>query len=313
MVSHKKTLLERIKLFHRILKKIRFGRKDIYLDEVIVELSRQLKKDDIGARANAVAFNFTMAIFPGIIFLFTMIPYIPIPNLTENIMGFLKGAMPPSLYIEAASTIFDIVGKQHGGLLSFGFLFALYASTNGMSAIISTFNSCYRTQDDRSFFHQKLLAVGLTLVLVFTLFVAVAGIITGGVILDSMVSFGILKKDYIYNLLSISQYLVVILTFFLGISFIYYLAPNVTVRWNFFSHGSVIATILTVLVSYGFSIYLSNFASYNKLYGSIGTFIGLMLWLYIMSYIILVGFEINAAIDATKRKHDRHKPYVEKS
>jgi membrane protein len=143
--------------------------------------------------------------------------------------------------------------------------------------------------------------------------VAAAGIITGGVLLDTLVSYGVLKRDYIYNLLNLSQYLIVVFTFFFSISFIYYLAPNVTVRWNFFSIGSVIATVLTIIVSYGFSIYLNNFASYNKLYGSIGTFIGLMLWLYIMSYIILIGFEINAAIDAAKRKHDRHHPYKENS
>lgn len=288
------------------LKKIRIEKRDISVYDILVVFIKKVKKDEIVERANSVAFNFTLAIFPAIIFLFTLIPYIHYPpQLDVRILRFLQDVMPYSLYDAAASTIEDIVSKPRGGLLSFGFILALYLATNGMSSLMRAFNKCYKTVDKRSFVKTKLIATALTFTLAFELFFAIILLIVGQffiTVLDEYIQI----KDYVVHLIVVLRFIVTFIVFLTGISCIYYLAPAVHNRWRFFSFGSFVATLLSLGVSYGFSFYINNFATYNKLYGSIGALIAMMVWLSILSMVLLLGFEINASIDqATKDKIDR--------
>lgn len=287
------------------LKKIRLKKRNISVYDVIVVLIEKVRRDEIFERANSVAFNFTLAIFPTIIFLFTLIPYIPYPpQLDMRIMRFLKDVMPFSLYEAAASTIQDIVSKPRGGLLSLGFFLALYLATNGMSSLMRAFNKCYRTVDKRSFLKTRFIATALTFTLAFELFLAIILLIVGQFFITVMDDYMHIK-DFVVDLIVVMRFVVVFIIFLTGISCIYYLAPAVHDRWRFFSFGSFIATLLSIGISYGFSFYINNFATYNKLYGSIGALIAIMIWLSILSVILLVGFEINASIDqATKHKLD---------
>ena len=285
------------------LKKIRIEKRDISAYDILIVFIRKVKKDEIVERANSVAFNFTLAIFPAIIFLFTLIPYIHYPpNLDVRILRFLQDVMPYSLYEAAASTIEDIVSKPRGGLLSLGFILALYLATNGMSSLMRAFNKCYKTVDKRSFIKTKLIATALTFTLAFELFFAIILLIVGQFFITMLDEY-MQIKDYLVHLIVILRFIVVFIVFLTGISCIYYLAPAVDNRWRFFSFGSFVATLLSLGVSYGFSIYINNFAMYNKLYGSIGALIAMMVWLSILSMVLLLGFEINASIDqATKEK-----------
>ncbi|MBW8050717.1 MAG: YihY/virulence factor BrkB family protein [Cytophagales bacterium] len=289
----------RYKQLINFLKRTYFIGSKIPLYNVVLLFIQQLRKDAIQEKAGAVAFNFTLAIFPGIIFLFTLLPYVPIPDLSLHIMKFLKEVMPESIYVVAASTIEDIISKPRGGLLSFGFIFSLFLATNGMMALMQAFNKCYKTSEKRGFIKIRLVATLLTFLLAFILFLSIAFLILGKVLIGSLLHD--LLPGLVYYLIILLKYVVIILVFFFAISLIYYFAPAVATRWRFFSVGSFIATLLSIVISWVFSFYINNFAAYNKLYGSIGALIGLMLWLFVISMVLLIGFEINASIDAAKR------------
>ncbi len=262
-------------------------------------------EDEVLDRANGVAYNFILAIFPTIIFLFTLIPYISayFPTITtEGIMTFLSDYMPETMYESAAATVTDIVSKQRGGLLTFGFVFALYLATNGMMALMRTFNACYKTVENRSWLRMRLTATGLTILLAFVLLSAVVLLIVGEFVLSSVTH---KLSDYsdassldtlsLYGLFTI-RFVVIFVVFFFAVSFIYYFGPAVHYNWRFFSIGSLIATLACIGLSYGFSFYISNFSSYNKVYGSIGALIGLMVWIQLLTTILLFGYEINASL-----------------
>jgi membrane protein len=281
------------------------AKKQTYLGRVLDILVRKVRSDEIAPRANAVAFNLTLSVFPAVIFLFTLIPYIPIPELDTRIMVFLGKVLPEGIYAEIATTIFDIVSRPRGNLLSLGFLFALYAATNGMMAIMDAFNRSYRTRERRGFIHTRLVATALTVMLVLVIFVAVVLLIVGNVVLDWITAhdvYHLLNDQVSVALISLLQYSVVFFVFFTGLSTIYYVAPAIHERWNFFSIGAVVAAVLCIGVTHAFSYYITNFASYNKLYGSIGTFIGLMIWFLLLSFIILLGFEVNVSLDEARRQ-----------
>jgi len=291
-------------LFHglkAVLERIPVGDKRISLYSVLTILVAKLKRDDIEQRANAVAFNLTLSVFPAIIFLFTLIPYIPIPHLDQQIMNFLGDVLPKGIYRDAAETIRDIISRPRGNLLSLGFVLALYAATNGMVALMTAFNRTYKTTENRSFVKKRLIAVILTFGLAFVLFLAIVLLIVGEVVLDWLLGEGFISANFIYYLILILRYVIVFLVFFGMVSFIYYLAPSIHKRWKFLSLGSVVATLLGIGITQLFSYYFTNFASYNKLYGSIGTIIAFMIWIYLVSMVILFGFEINASIDEAKR------------
>ena len=147
--------------------------------------------DDILDRANGVAFNFILAIFPAIIFLFTLIPYVTnfFPEInTDSIMEFIGQQIPPTMFEVMSSTVLDIVSNQRGGLLSLGFLFSAYLSTNGMMALMRAFNACYRTIENRSGLKTRLIATGLTINMTIVLFLAIILLIVGQFILDAVMS-----------------------------------------------------------------------------------------------------------------------------
>ncbi|MDQ3393500.1 MAG: YihY/virulence factor BrkB family protein [Bacteroidota bacterium] len=286
------------------LKNIHFTKEGVSLYSILKIFVHKVDKDDVFERANGVAFNFTLAIFPAIIFLFTLIPFLS--NFTDvskvdirfEIMEFMEEVMPESMYDVAASTIVDIISKQRGGLLTFGFLFAFFMATNGMLSLMNAFNRCYKTSDKRGYIKTRLMASLLTVVLSFVLITAVIVLGIGQLFLNYIQ--GYLAGNYIIYLLLLLRYVILFLIFYVTISFIFHYAPAVTFRWRFFSVGSIMAALLCILVSFAFSYYISTFSTYNKLYGSIGALMGLMIWFYLISVALLLGFELNASIDKAR-------------
>lgn len=279
-----------------------------------------VNENEIIDRANGVSFNFILAIFPTIIFLFTLIPYIsdvyPAIN-RDSIMLFLGDYMPRSMYESVSATVLDIVSKQRGGLLTFGFVFALYLATNGMVSLMRAFNACYKTVENRGFFKMHLVATGLTILLAFVLILAVVLLIAGEVAINrvtlELAHLSHLRLDTLslYGLFFL-RFIVIFIVFFLAVSFIYYWGPAVHYNWKFLSIGSLIATLACLGISYGFSFYITNFGSYNKLYGSIGALIALMVWIQLLTIVLMFGYEINAALHYGQKleaieHHKRHK------
>ena len=292
------------------MKNIRFSNhEDVSLYRIVKRFLHNLQDDEIMDRANGVAFNFILAIFPAIIFLFTLIPYITpyFPEINhESIMKFMRqlsesGLMPTNMYEVASTTILDIVSNQRGGLLTLGFLFALVLSTNGMLALMRAFNSCYKTIENRSAVKTRLIATALTINMTIVIFVTILLLVVGQLVLEYLMNnFQDLTQYNLTNfevgLLFVLRLLIIFITFFLAISTIYYFGPAIHYNWRFFSIGSFVATLLCLAVSYGFSYYITNFGTYNKVYGSIGVLIALMIWVQLITVVLLVGYEINASI-----------------
>jgi membrane protein len=288
-----------------LLKKVKFYKGEVSLFRILKIFIEKITNDEILERANGVAFSFTMAIFPAIIFLFSLTAYIHnfVPVVTqEGIMDFFSQLMPQSMFTTIEFTIQDIVSNTRGGLLTFGALFSLLLATNGMMTLIKAFNSCYSTLEKRSYLKARLTATALTVMLAFVLFLAIILLIIGQFALDFIMEFQLvnLQGSEVFLIVTL-RFVVMFLVFFIAISFIYYFAPAVHYNWRFFSIGSLVATFFVLMTSYGFSYYITNFGTYNKLYGSIGALIALMVWIYLISNILLVGYEINASIHQAHR------------
>lgn len=270
------------------------------LCRIISILYQKIFQFDIDVRAAAVAYNFTLAVFPTIIFLFSLLPYMPIDHLDLKMIGFLKGTIPKNLHEDLTELIREIVNKKRGGVLSFGFIFALYASTSGIMALIRSFNLTYKTNENRGFIKERVIALALNFLLTFVLLIAFVAFILGNFVVKMLTKEGLIEYNFTYYLTKSLTYLSIFSVFFFTISIIYYYAPAIHKRWKFFNAGSITASILTISVTNIFSYYLVNFASYHKIYGSIGSLIALMVWLYFIALILIVGFEINASIDQVK-------------
>lgn len=284
----------------QFLKRVRLRNGKASLYRILTIFLDKMYDDHIMERGSGVAFNFTLSIFPAIIFLFTLIPFIHnwIPTIdSTTTMAFLKDVMPENMFLAATDTISDLLSNTREGLLSFGALFSLYLAANGMSALMRAFNSCYRTVETRSFFKTRFIALGLTLILAFVLMISLLFVVAGNLLISYTNELGFFSDSIIYYLVVALRFLIVFLSFYVAISAIYYFAPAIHDRWRFFSLGSFIASLSCVGISFLFSFYVNNFAAYNKLYGSLGTLIALMIWQLILSIILLTGFEFNASVD----------------
>jgi len=276
------------------------GFDGIPLYNVLKYFVEGLTKGYITNRAASLSFSFFLALFPAILFFFTLIPYIPVPHLQDNLMTMLEDAMPPNTFEVARSTLDDIINRPQGGLVSIGFILALYFATNGVSGIIDAFDQSYHSVAQRKGFNQRVVSIYLVVILSFTIILAITFWIGGKIIILFFTSKGILSGLQVV-LLEAARWTTLALMSFFSLSFLYYLGPAKKQRYRFFSPGSILATFLFLLASIGFDYYVTNFAQYNALYGSIGTLIIVLMWIYFNALILLVGFELNVSISKAKR------------
>jgi len=246
----------------------------------------------IATKASSMAFKFFLALFPTIIFLLTLIPHIPIENFQAELLGILEDLLPSTAYDFTQDSIVSLVTKADDGLLSFGFIFALFLATNGIDGMLAAFKDSYNISIKRNFIQQKLLSISLLFILTVLIVVSIAAII----ISEYLVNFILEDGSITSILLLLGKWIIMASLCFFAISFIYYLGGDRSAKWRFFSAGSTLATLLVLIVSYGFGYYVDNFANYNKIYGSLGTIIVVMLWIYFNSFVLLLGFELNASI-----------------
>lgn len=256
-----------------------------------------IHKGSIKNRASSVAFSFFLALFPGIIFLFTLIPYIPVEDFQAKLLLLIKDILPADAYVATHDTIIDIVSHQRGGLLSIGFLLVIFFSTNGITALIDGFNRSYHVRETRKGLKLRLAAFLLTALLSLLVVIAILLTIFSESVVNFLVDQGIIRNKAQVFLLYAGKWMIIIGLFLTAISIIYYFGPALKKKWRFVSPGSLLASFLCILTSIGFAMFVNNFGSYNKVYGSIGTLIVIMLWIYYNSVILIVGFELNASID----------------
>lgn len=270
---------------------------------------KEIGKDSLVNKASSLAYNFMLAIFPAIIFLFTLIPFIPKRiGFQERLMDFITLILPEDAYKAFETTLNEIVNKQNGGLLSFGFVLSLFFATNGVHNLMMAFNKSSLIIETRTWFKQRLIAIILTVIIALSVIVCITAMAIGEIALTYIDTELRIKGDFITYVIQFTRWALLGILYFVTISILYRYGPANAKKWRFFSAGSWLATILAFLTIWGFSFYINNFSSYNKVYGSISTLIVLMIWLYLNSLILLVGFELNASVDLSKRSVKIIKP-----
>lgn len=264
--------------------------------DFVRELYRRIDEDNVFNGAAALAFYLTLAIFPALIALMSVIPYLPIDNVDAEIMNVINQALPE----EAAALVDDVVQtvtqEERGGLLSFGLLATLWAASTGMYAVMRQLNITYDVAEARSFVRARATAILLSLLFGALILAAFSLVVLGGVLEEWMRGW-LDYPDAVVAGFAVFRWVVIWVALVGGLALVYRLAPNVRRQFRFMLPGSIFGTVGLILASLGFSFYVVNFADYSATYGSIGAVIVLMLWLYIAGLVILVGSEINALLE----------------
>lgn len=260
-------------------------------------LVREIRKDDPFMRANAVAFSFFLSLFPAVITLFTLLPYLPIyDTFNDTLHEMIVGVMPGTAGDWLLEFLEDIATRERRGLLSFSTLLFLYFSTSGTATLMYSFEKQYpEIFKNRSTLLVRWIAVWLTLLLAMLVLVAIGLIIAGNFLIQHLSE---LFHWHWFNmwLLEAFRWLLVVALFYSSIALLYRYGAPTHRKFRFFSTGATVATVLAILSSVLFSLYINSFGTYNKFYGSIGTVMALMLWLQINAFSIISGYELNTAI-----------------
>ncbi|WP_439506478.1 YihY/virulence factor BrkB family protein [Sediminibacterium sp.] len=283
------------------------GFQGIPLYDVVVFFIKQVNKIGLNERAAAISFNLIMALPATILFLFSILPYFPeFLNIKQQMLSLFKDISPNSSTYRFIENLMDDLMQRSIGIFSFGFILVVYYASNAMMSLIITFDRSIM-EHKRFFLHQRWKAIQLTSIIVLLL-IASTLILLGQEQLSIFIGKILgLKKSALYWINSI-RWIVIIGLFFYGIAFIYKYAPSVKIRWKLISPGSLLATTLILSTTLLFSYWVNNFGSYNKVYGSIGTVMILMVLAYINSLILLIGFELNVSITyLTKHAIERKK------
>jgi membrane protein len=286
----------------RLSKKIVIpGFDGLPLYDVAVFFVKGLSKGYITTRASAISFNFFLAIFPTVIFFFTIIPFIPITNFQQSLLDLIRDFIPDEAYATVQTTVEDIVIRPHGGLLSVGFLLSLYFSTNGINSLMVAFNNTFHTIETRSAIRQRIVSIFLVIIITFLLIISIGLITFGTWFLAILLPAQILKSHLIFSVILVLKWMIIFAMLFFAISFIFYFVPAKKRHFRFISAGSSLATFLVITTTLGINFYVDNFSKYNALYGSIGTLLVILLWIYLNSLSLLIGFELNASIYTVKK------------
>ena len=279
------------------------GFEGVPLAEVFKFVVKGFGKGVLVTRASSIAFNLLMALLPASIFLFTLIPFIPVPNFQQELIKLFESITPSDAHTILESTIIEVITNKRGGLLIFMFIATMIFSTNGIHAIIHAFVVSSHNFRTRSWLNQRKISVVLLMLVVFMIAISGFLLIYGKMAINRLEELQYLEKYLVFYLLTTLKWIIIIVLLFLAISFLYWLAPARRSDFRFISPGSIVATFLFILTSIGFSAYVNNFGPYNQLYGSIGTLIVMMIWLYLNSIALLIGFELNVSIRAASSQN----------
>lgn len=285
------------------------GFEGLHLYEVFKFFLSQVKREGLNTRAAAISFNIIMAIPAACLFLFTLIPYFPVAkNIHHELIDVITD-LSPNQDTQKLITDFldDFFNKPKTGLLSIGFVLALFYTSNAMMGIIRSFDRSLFSRAKTNFITKRLRAIKLTLILVF-LFIGTALISAGqGVLFNYIMDALGIKNESIRSLIQSLRWIIVIALFLFSIAFIYKFAPSVHKRWKLFSPGAIFATFLMILATWLFSLWAQNFSNYNRFYGSIGTLLMIMTLIFLNSLVLLIGYELNVSITHLKQEAEKEK------
>ncbi len=283
------------------------GFEGVPLYDVIRFFFKQTQKVGLNERAAAISFNFIMAIPPACIFLFSLVPFFPIADMfNREVMNFVKD-LTPNIATRRVIQDFlnDFFGRPRNSLLSFGFLIAVFYSSNAVLGIIHSFNRSIHEKEMKGFMVYRWKAIRLTLIIMLLFIASMIILMTQGAIFKWLMDLLDIKNDFTKLLIKTLRWIVIIAMFFYSIAFIYRHAPSVEKKWKLISPGSIVACTLLILFTFLFSYWINNFATYNKVYGPIGTIMVIMILIYVNSLVVLIGFELNVSIKSLRAQSDK--------
>lgn len=303
-----------IKYVVRFLKKIKLpALEGLTLYHFLRLYAKGIVKGAVTSRASAIAFSFFTAIFPFLLFIIILIPYIPVDGFELKFREFLDSLLPPQTSDFFFDNIFqNIYTDGNAGLISTVFLLALLLMANGISGLFSGFESSYHQQLTRSVVKQYLYSIGVALILVILLIATIAVIGYFQIyVIDNIFDFlknqGYETKKLGEFFVAMAKYVFLVLMVYLATATLYYFGTKEGKHSRFFSAGALLTTVLILVFSYLFGIYVTYFSTYNELYGSIGALLILLFYLWLNSNILLLGFELNATIRMLKKQNSKNK------
>jgi len=293
---------------HRLRLKMPYG---VPMKRFFGDLKHEISNDNVPNGAAALAYYLTLAIFPALLLMLSIVPYLPIAHIDQAIMDLLRQIMPGDASRLLSGTVREVATQRKGGLLSFGVLATLWAAANGTYAVMQQLNITYDVKEQRPFLKARGTAIALTLAVGALMISAFALIVLGGHIQDWLAS-GLGWGGPIRALFAVLRWGIVFSAFLLAFALTYYYGPDVEQRFRFVSPGAVLGVAILVVASLAFRFYADRFGNYSATYGGIGAVIMMMLWLYIGGLALLLGSEINSLIEhyrpGAKSKGEKREP-----
>lgn len=280
------------------------GFEQIPLYDVVTFFLKQTQQIGLNERAASISFNFLMAVPPFLIFLFTLLSYIPgSKSIYIEILVLLENIIPDETTYQMIKRVLDDFFTGGTGALSFGLFLSLYFSSNATLTIMRTFRKSmlHIEVEDRNFLQVRWSAIRLTFIIIMLLIATVLIMLTQTVLLKWIIDQLQIKDQWVDLLFNLGHFIVIFLLIFIAIGLIYKYAPHVQKKWRIRSPGAILATVLIIAFTYLFSYWVNNIASYNKVYGSLGSILILMFLVFINSLVLLIGFELNVSINSLKR------------
>ena len=262
-----------------------------------------LLKGSFSPRASSIAYSFFVALFPFLLFILNLIPYIKIDGFQTRFLIFIEDALPAQTADLFYPVIADIAINPRGGLLSFVILLAMFLAANGVNAIFSAFEYSYHVTINRNFFKQYTVAFCVSLLLALLLLITVGVIIYGELLINNLTGRAYIQNNVFW--ISILQLTVFAGMVYIAVATLYYFGTKVGKTSRFFSLGALVTTMLFMLTTYFFGVYIDNFANYNELYGSLGAILIMMLYIWINSNLLLLGFELNISLQRLNLKNNK--------
>lgn len=254
-------------------------------------------KGTLTSRAGSISFSFFMALFPFLLFVLNLIPFIPIDDFDIILLEFIELLLPVDIQSFFSDIFEDIKDKPRGGLLSSVFILSIFLTANGVSSIFTNFEDSYHVNEVRTLFKQYLYATGVAVLLAMTLLITVLSFI--------LVEIYVLQNlpeliQGTINWIRTAQLFFFVIMAYVSVALLYYFGTIEGRKARFFSAGALMTTLLFITTTYLFGLYIDNFATYNQLYGSIGALLLFLLYIWLNSNILLLGFELNATLTRLK-------------
>ena len=305
MSSEIEEKLDKVPVIRSIVKLLKLiilpGFKGLSLYDLLEIYITGIIEGTFSSRASSVAYSFFVALFPFILFIMNLIPYIPIDGFQTRFLVFTKELLPPQTADFFYPTIADIaMNHRGGGLLSLVIILSLFLAANGVNAIFSAFEYSFHVQLNRSFFKQYFVAFGVSIVLVLLLLITVGVILYGEYAIHFLKGDDLIQNDVFW--ISVLQIGIFVVMLYIIIAILYYFGTVEGKESRFFSIGALLTTMLFLLTTYLFGIYINNFSQYNELYGSIGALLIMMFYIWMNSNLLLLGFELNISLQRLRDK-----------